>query len=111
MQLCRRYVFAAFSLILTGVLGVGCAHARAHAATTSDSGHGAALFAKNCSACHGASPDAGRIGPSLAGEGRKHSLMQITHAIESPDPPMPKLYPGSLSEQDVADLAAYVKNL
>jgi len=69
------------------------------------------LFAKDCEVCHGASPDAARIGPTLANEGRRRSLGEIIHAIEAPDPPMPKLYPGSLSEQDVTDLAAYVKTL
>ena len=52
-----------------------------------------------------------RIGPSLANEGRKRTLAQIVRAIEEPDPPMPKLYPGTLSERDVADIALYVKTL
>ncbi len=52
-----------------------------------------------------------RIGPSLANEGHKRTLAQIVRAIEEPDPPMPKLYPGTLSEQDVSDIAVYVKTL
>jgi mono/diheme cytochrome c family protein len=111
MQLCRRYVFAAIAVILTALLDAGCAHVHARAAASSDRGHGATLFAKNCDACHSSSPDAARIGPSLANVGRKRTLAQIVRAIEAPDPPMPKLYPGTLSDEDVGDIAAYVKTL
>lgn len=31
--------------------------------------------------------------------------------VENPQPPMPKLYPSALSDQDVADVAAYVGSL
>jgi mono/diheme cytochrome c family protein len=43
--------------------------------------------------------------------GRRLSLARIEGIIENPDPPMPKLYPSVLSEQDVDDIAAYVKTL
>jgi mono/diheme cytochrome c family protein len=92
-------------------MNVGCSHQRTPAAAHTDGGRGAQLFAKNCMACHSSLPDAARIGPSLANEGRKRTLAQIIRAIEAPDPPMPKLYPGTLSEQDVTDIAAYVKTL
>jgi mono/diheme cytochrome c family protein len=110
MQTRRRPVFAAALIILTGLMNVGCSHQRAAAAHT-DGSRGAQLFVKNCQACHSSSPDAARIGPSLANEGHKRTLAQIIRAIEAPDPPMPKLYPGTLSEQDVTDIAAYVKTL
>jgi mono/diheme cytochrome c family protein len=110
MQTRRRPVFAAALIILTGLMNVGCSHQRA-AAVASDGGRGVALFAKNCRVCHNSSPDAARIGPSLVNEGHKRTLAQITRAIEEPDPPMPKLYPGTLSDQDVSDIAAYVKTL
>jgi mono/diheme cytochrome c family protein len=106
----RRLVFASAVLILTGLLNVGCSHQRAAVAST-DRGRGATLFAKNCLVCHNASANALRIGPSLANEGHKRTLAQIVRAIEEPDPPMPKLYPGTLSEQDVSDIAVYVKTL
>jgi len=91
-------------------MNVGCSHQRA-AVATSDRSPGAALFAKNCQVCHSSSQDAMRIGPSLAHEGRKRTLAQIVQAIEEPDPPMPKLYPGTLSDRDVSDIADYVKTL
>ena len=93
-----------------GFMNVGCSHHR-EAVAQSDRGRGAALFAKNCLVCHGSSPDSARIGPSLVNEGRRKSLAQILRAIEAPDPPMPKLYPGTLTQQDVNDVAAYVKTL
>ena len=91
-------------------MNVGCSHQQT-AATHSNGGRGAELFAKNCLVCHNSSRDTARIGPPLANEGRKRTLAQIIRAIEEPDPPMPKLYPGTLSEQDVDDIAAYVKTL
>jgi mono/diheme cytochrome c family protein len=105
-----RPVFAAALIILTGLMNVGCSHQRA-SGTHSDDGRGAELFAKNCQVCHNSSADSARIGPSLANEGRKRTLAQIIRAIEAPDPPMPKLYPGTISAQDVDDIAAYVKTL
>lgn len=105
-----RYVFAASAVILTALLDAGCSHERARAASF-DRGRGAALFSKNCSVCHSDAPDAERIGPSLRNEGRRRTLAQIVHAIEAPDPPMPKLFPGTLSKADVAEIAAYVKSL
>lgn len=89
---------------------VSCSH-RSAVSARADGGRGSELFAKNCLVCHNSSADAERIGPSLVNEGRKRTLAQIVHAIEAPDPPMPKLYPGTLSEQDVTDIAAYVKTL
>ncbi len=110
MQTRRQPVFAAALLILTGLMNVGCSHQRA-AVVESDGGRGVELFAKNCRVCHNSSPDATRIGPSLVNEGHKRTLAQIIRAIEEPDPPMPKLYPGTLSDRDVSDIAAYVKTL
>ena len=73
--------------------------------------HGAALFVKNCAACHGARGAGGPVGPSLVRERKKKDRGAVIAAIERPDPPMPKLFPGELSAQDVADLTAYVESL
>jgi len=89
---------------------VSCSYQHA-SAERSDGGRGAVLYAKNCQVCHNSSPNASRIGPTLVNEGRKRTLAEIVQAIEEPDPPMPKLYPGTLSESDVNDIAAYVKTL
>jgi mono/diheme cytochrome c family protein len=39
------------------------------------------------------------------------SLEATLAQIKNPAPPMPKLYPSTLSEQDVNDVAAYVQTL
>lgn len=78
--------------------------------TGASAGRGGALYEKNCAACHGvASP--GPVGPWLHLERSRKDRSEILEAIKHPDPPMPKLFPGTLSAQDVADLAAYVESL
>jgi len=104
-------LFAVAAVTLMVLSAGGCARQRQTRVQVADSGRGGQLFAKNCLPCHGASPDAARIGPSLVNEGQRRSYAEIVRAIEAPDPPMPKLFPGTLTSQDVADIAAYVKNL
>lgn len=72
--------------------------------------HGKALFAQNCSSCHGAQGQGG-MGPRLIGEGTRKNFAQAVSWIENPAPPMPKLYPSTLDTQDVRDVAAYVESL
>jgi alcohol dehydrogenase (cytochrome c) len=72
--------------------------------------HGKAVFAQYCSACHGAAGE-GSVGPSLKGESAKKNLSEAVAFIKDPKAPMPKLFPAPLSEQDVADVAAFVENL
>jgi len=71
---------------------------------------GAALFAQNCAVCHG-TVGVGGEGPSLKNERSRKSLVQAEAWIQNPAPPMPKLYPGTLSLRDVADVAGYVETL
>ena len=73
--------------------------------------HGAALFTKDCSACHGVGGAGGPVGPALLKERKKSDRAAVITAIEHPDPPMPKLFPGELTPQDVSDLTAYVESL
>ncbi|MBD5604887.1 MAG: cytochrome c [Candidatus Eremiobacteraeota bacterium] len=76
-----------------------------------DAKHGEAIFSQNCSSCHGAAGAGGGIGPSLKGEkSRKNDAAAIAW-IKNPQPPMPKLYPATLTESDVSDVAAYVETL
>jgi alcohol dehydrogenase (cytochrome c) len=72
--------------------------------------HGKAVFAKYCSACHGASGE-GSVGPSLKGESTKKNLSEAVAFIKDPQAPMPKLFPTPLSEQDVGDVAAFIEAL
>ncbi len=72
--------------------------------------HGKAIFAQNCSSCHGAQAQGG-MGPPLVNEASRKNMQQAVSWIENPSPPMPKLYPSSLNAQDVRDVAAYVESL
>lgn len=72
---------------------------------------GATVFAKNCAACHGEQGAGGLVGPALVNERKKKDRTAVIFAIEQPDPPMPKLFPGELTPQDVSDLTAYVETL
>ena len=99
---------------------LGCAKSAPSAAQTtqtvaprsgSDIGRGKQIYLSNCVQCHGASGAEGGIGPSLRGERAKKDLAATEGLIENPQPPMPKLFPGRLSEKDVADVAAYVQSL
>ncbi len=51
------------------------------------------------------------MGPSLKNEGTRKDLQQAIEWIKNPQPPMPKLYPSTLSAQDVRDVASYVESL
>lgn len=80
------------------------------AVVTGDTAHGKQLYTQSCANCHGASGQGG-IGPSLQNEASRKNLDQTIAWIKNPNPPMPKLYPGSLSEKDVLDIATYVQSL
>ncbi|MGZ3522948.1 MAG: c-type cytochrome [Vulcanimicrobiaceae bacterium] len=75
-----------------------------------DPARGSKLFSKNCAVCHGAH-GAGGDGPSLKGEKTRKDLRQAQQWIMNPNPPMPKLFPETLSRADVRDIAAYVETL
>jgi mono/diheme cytochrome c family protein len=100
---------------------IGCASLQASRTSTiaksprpqlaADAMHGAALFTVRCASCHGATGREGGFGPSLTHENRKMNAEFVIAWIENPNPPMPKLYPSPLGEQDVADIAAYVESL
>lgn len=83
----------------------------AASALPGDPVHGKAVFTANCSACHGSTGSEGGIGPSLRGERTRKDAAAAIAWIEDPAPPMPKLYPGTLGEKDVTDVAAYVESL
>lgn len=72
---------------------------------------GAMLFAANCSSCHGAQGAGGGVGPSLWGESRRMDFGTLVSWIEDPQPPMPRLYPRPLGDEQVRDVAAYVESL
>jgi mono/diheme cytochrome c family protein len=71
---------------------------------------GGAVFQASCAVCHGAAGKGGE-GAKLAGISSRYTQAQTVSLIVDPRPGMPKLYPGALSAQDVADVAAYLRSL
>jgi mono/diheme cytochrome c family protein len=69
---------------------------------------GMAVYRASCASCHGAAGQGGSA-PALAGLSARYSQAQTIAFIVSPPAGMPKLYPGNLGAQDVADVAAYVR--
>jgi mono/diheme cytochrome c family protein len=73
---------------------------------------GELLFKAHCSSCHGPTgTEHGMFGPSLRYESARMNFQTTVSWIEDPEPPMPKLYPSTLSESDVRDIAAYVQSI
>lgn len=107
----------AFFTLVAVLAGCGRFHRSHEAATASpavlrgDAGRGRTVYTAQCAACHGATGANGPVGPSLAKERKRRSLADVEAIVRDPDPPMPKLYPGTLSERDVKDVSAYVESL
>ncbi|HEY8320714.1 MAG TPA: c-type cytochrome [Candidatus Baltobacteraceae bacterium] len=74
-------------------------------------GRGRAVFAARCATCHGAAGEGAQIGPPLRGELRRRTPAFVTDAIANPSPPMPKLVPAQMSQQDLLDVTAFVEQL
>jgi ubiquinol-cytochrome c reductase cytochrome c subunit len=78
--------------------------------TATNTPRGEVVFAANCAACHGATGQGG-VGPALKGISARRDLAAVTAFVKNPPPPMTKLYPGLLSDSDVAAVAGYVESL
>jgi ubiquinol-cytochrome c reductase cytochrome c subunit len=83
-------------------------------AVTSGSGgtvpRGAVVYAANCASCHGASGQGG-IGPALKKEGSRKDTAAVAAFVKNPPGPMPRLYPGLLTDGDLAAVADFVNTL
>lgn len=116
----RPFPFCALIALAT-VLSSGCAPAVSAKTDTTigtsttlggDKEAGAIAFTNNCSTCHGPTgAEGGAVGPSLRNEHQRMDFAAVDSWIKDPAPPMPKLYPQFLSDQQVRDLAAYVESL
>lgn len=69
-----------------------------------DAAAGGPIFATNCSSCHGADGTGGS-GPSLVDS--TYAEAKTVDIVTNGDGDMPA-FSGSLSDQDIADVAAYV---
>jgi mono/diheme cytochrome c family protein len=69
---------------------------------------GETVYTANCAACHNANGTGG-VGPTLHNVAATKTYAQTIDFIEKPAGAMPKLYPGTLSEAQVKEVAAYVR--
>jgi alcohol dehydrogenase (cytochrome c) len=82
----------------------------AAAASPGTASTGQALYGKLCAACHGPT-GAGGVGPTLRGVSSRLSAEQTMEQIKNPRGTMPRMYPGSLTDQDVSDLTSFIRTL
>jgi alcohol dehydrogenase (cytochrome c) len=68
---------------------------------------GRKLYTQVCASCHG--PDGNMMADrKLSNLNQRRDRAATVAFIKDPKPPMPKLYPDLLDEQDVVDVAAYL---
>ena len=116
----RRHPLALVVLIALGLLVTGAAYASlaprsADASTTSsgDADRGRELFLSNCSTCHGTQAQGTRNAPTLIGVGAASVDFQVGTGrmpLEQTAPQAPPK-PVEFTDQDVADLSAWVASL
>lgn len=73
---------------------------------TGDAVSGKAVFAENCSGCHGDSGRGGGVGPTLAGSGLDAAT--VSSAVQQGRGVMP---PAIVAGQEQADVVAYVVSI
>ena len=118
----RRHPLATVLLLMLGLFGTGMAYAvaapdDAQASTSAeaeaDPERGRELFLANCSTCHGANAAGSQDGPSLIGVGAASVDFQVGTGrmpLQNSSPQAPEKDP-SFTDQEVADLSAYVASL
>ncbi len=103
-----RMAFGALGLpsVVIMALGTGSASAAAPAGAANIAS-GRKLYSQICVSCHG--PDGNLVADHRLSNLKSRLSRPATVAyIKDPRPPMPKLYPDLLTEQNVADVAAYL---
>jgi alcohol dehydrogenase (cytochrome c) len=69
---------------------------------------GGNVYKRTCASCHG--PKGDMVAGHDLGSAKVHGdLAAIVAVVKSPKAPMPKMFPEVLTEQNVADVAAYVQ--
>ncbi len=116
----RRHPLAGVVILLLGLLVTGGAYAvaapgQAEASATASGSvdQGKKLFQANCATCHGLNAQGRDAGPSLIGVGAAAVDFQVGTGrmpLQNTAPQAP-VKPVEFTEQDIADLAAYVASL
>lgn len=97
------------SVVIMGIAPHPAAHDAAAAPPQgADLAKGKAVYAKSCAVCHGPAGFGG-VGPRLRSLARRQSVEQTLEQIRNPRGAMPKMYPDALTDQDVSDVAAFVR--
>ena len=118
----RRHPAALLVLLLLGLVITGGLYsllaprpAQAAVAAADDVTAGRKLFLANCATCHGLSGQGGKIGPSLVGVGAAAVDFQVGTGrmplAGSAVPPAPQGSRVLFTQQEIANLAAYVATL
>jgi alcohol dehydrogenase (cytochrome c) len=68
-------------------------------------------FDQFCASCHGKHGEGGAGGPSLLLPTTPKEPAAIADVIKNPNPPMPKLHPSPLDDDEVSAVAQYVQTL
>ena len=117
----RRHPLATAVLVLLGLIVAGLAYAAlapnravASEASTDDITAGRELFLANCATCHGLNAGGRNNAPSLIGVGAAAVDFQVGTGrmpMAASGPQAPKARSVEFSEQEIAQLAAYVASL
>ena len=76
-----------------------------------DPARGGEIFRLNCAACHSAAGSGGALLDEAAPDLRRSTPTQVAEAIRGGPSPMPKFGTAALDDQQVDDVAAYVRTL
>ena len=81
----------------------------AGAQAAGDKDHGQAIFAEHCATCHGDSGSGTDKGPELFyGPGMDDTVKIVTDGKDSGKTEKMPAFKGTLSEQDIMDVSAYI---
>ncbi|MHB8152958.1 MAG: c-type cytochrome [Vulcanimicrobiaceae bacterium] len=105
----RSWLLCTTVALVTLAAGCSARSTSASAAATPSAVRGRPIFAANCAACHGVRGQGSVLGPSL--RAHRRTFASILRIVTDPESPMPKLYPGTLTAEQVRDVSAYVESL